>query len=516
MMAVNSIGKVRIGRGIIDSSTTTTVPAPSAHVQIITDSSYNSHVTDILVLSAGPETPIPSSQFFTRFYTQADGTSILSVRKDGFTVLGVGGMGRVYLYEGSNLGIDLDPTNPTGNLGLASYMHLGWSSSIAANGTKDISLFRAGAGRLEQRASTTAQNYSIYNTYTDGNNYERLSLSATRIAYEYAGTGVSRDLTISTAGNLILSGASISFNTATPYSFGTSQLSANKISINFAGGFQTTNFLACESPDGYVIGTNNSGGSYSFVSVNNYAANAGPSNPALNTARGQWNFPSVINAPTAFTLNNQMYLLNDTATTQLIGVSSNRATAGFYFYPKGAFPQPASIFIDSDSNLNLNFAGGGGKSCIIGDGTNNSIVARFPGNVSTMTGIWQFNAYNTATNNVTINQTSGQYGTLLRVLSTDSTAMFSVSADGVSRFNNKVFIKPTGLIQFTNETATTPAIKGTSTTVQARTGDDSQYTYLQGKLQTDQAANAGTFTPDKYIILYDSTGTAYKVPVQAL
>ncbi|NDA63047.1 MAG: hypothetical protein EBX50_13560, partial [Chitinophagia bacterium] len=58
MMAVNGIGKVRIGRGIIDSSTSTTLPAPSAHVQIITDSSYNSHVTDILVLSAGPNVSI--------------------------------------------------------------------------------------------------------------------------------------------------------------------------------------------------------------------------------------------------------------------------------------------------------------------------------------------------------------------------------------------------------------------------------------------------------------------------
>lgn len=505
-------GKVAIGRNSIYASSLTSPLC--AQVAIVNDSTMNSYTTDILALSSGPGTPLSFTQFFTRFYNVADGTSILSVRRDGFTVLGVGGLGRVFLYEGSNLGIDLDPTNPTGNLGLASYMHFGWSSSIAANGTKDISLFRAGAGRLEQRASTTAQNYSIYNTYTDGNNYERLSLSATRIAYEYAGTGVVRDLTISTAGNLILSGASISFNTATPYSFGTSQLSANRISINYAGGFQTTNFLACESPDGYVIGTNNSGGSYSFVSVNNYAANNG--NAALASARGQWNFPSVVNAPTAFTLNNQIYLLNDTATTQLIGVSSNRASAGFYFYPKGLYPQPASIFLDFDSNLNIYFAGGGGKSLVLGDGTNNPLVLRYPSNGSIATGDWSFNTFNTTTNNVTINQRVNHVGTLFRVLSTNSTAMFSVSADGVSRFNNKVFIKPTGLIQFTNETSTTPAIKGTSNTIQARTGDDSQYTYLQGKLQTDQAANAGTFTPDKYLILYDSTGTAYKVPVQAL
>ena len=554
-------------------------------------------------------------------------------------------------------------------LGLETSVPLCWGFASV----EDTSMIRDEAGVIALRrlnyVGTDKNAFRIYNTYTDANNYERLSLSATRIAYEYAGTGVSRDLTIQSTGNLILSaGASIQLSQAFPFQisplsstdltapngltvvtgggtrgvfaidqyshgfysesggssfgsgggqkcaiiyggmsyyknnpnrtlfgvnddgkifmgrllgnyfttnyttspkvsahvsiitdssynshvtdmlllsagpnvnifnyincvsagqtifsvnsagqFNTANIAANKFSINSLGGFQTTNFLACESPDGYVIGTNNSGGSYSFVSVNNYAANAGPSNPALNTARGQWNFPSVINAPTAFTLNNQMYLLNYTATTDLIAVSSTRSTNGFYFYPTStSFPAAASIYLDSQSFLNLNFQGGGGKSCVIGDGTNISLEARYPGNVSTMNGHWQFNAFNTATNNVTINQTAGQYGTLLRVLSTNSTAMFSVSADGVSRFNNKVFIKPTGLIQFTNETATTPAIKGTSTTVQARTGDDSQYTYLQGKLQTDQAASAGTFTPDKYIILYDSTGTAYKVPVQAL
>ena len=303
------------------------------------------------------------------------------------------------------------------------------------------------------------------------------------------------NVSISNYINCVSAGQTI-FSVNSTGQFNTANIAANRISINYAGGFQTTNFLACESPDGYVIGTNNAGGSYHFVSVNNYAANNG--NAALASARGQWNFPSVINAPTAFTLNNQIYLLNDTATTQLIGVSSNRATAGFYFYPTStSFPAAASIYLDSQSFLNLNFQGGGGKSCVIGDGTNISLEARYPGNVSTMNGHWQFNAFNTATNNVTINQTAGQYGTLFRVLSTNSTAMFSVSADGVSRFNNKVFVKPTGLIQFNDISTTTPAIKGTSNTIQARTGDDSQYTYLQGKLQTDQAANVGTFTPNK-------------------
>jgi len=104
----------------------------------------------------------------------------------------------------------------------------------------------------------------------------------------------------------------------------------------------------------------------------------------------------------------------------------------------------------------------------------------------------------------------------VQIVSSNSTTILSYTSAGVLNLNSKMFLKPEGLIQFNSISSTTPAIKGTSTTIQARTGDDSQYTYLQGKLQTDQAASAGTFTPDKYIILYDNTGTAYKVPVQAL
>ncbi|NBO99022.1 MAG: hypothetical protein EBU90_02670, partial [Proteobacteria bacterium] len=329
------------------------------------------------------------------------------------------------------------------------------------------------------RNSTNSQNLRIYNTYTNATNYERLSLSATRIAYEFAGTGVSRDLTIQSTGNLILSaGASIQLSQALPFQisplsssnltapngidvvtgsgatrgiFATDQYGhgvyseSGGISLRCQGGgynnlkmiqanpypvlwyeyggvgffaanqigkiglfrgannlyrpsftpavsahvtivtdstmnshvsdmlllsagpnVSISNYINCVSAgqtifsvnstgsvfyntfsnntfdsfgvvrfpaDGTIIQTDGTGGrsGWNNVSVNNYAANNG--NAALASAKGQWNFPSVINAPTAFTLNNQIYLLNDPTNTQLISVSSNRGKVGFRFEP---------------------------------------------------------------------------------------------------------------------------------------------------------------------------------------
>lgn len=70
----------------------------------------------------------------------------------------------------------------------------------------------------------------------------------------------------------------------------------------------------------------------------------------------------------------------------------------------------------------------------------------------------------------------------------------------------------TGGIQFGGTTSSFPAIKRSTTTLQARLADDTAFTNIQGKLTTDTAYTAGAPTPTGYITLYDSTGTAYRVP----
>jgi hypothetical protein len=67
------------------------------------------------------------------------------------------------------------------------------------------------------------------------------------------------------------------------------------------------------------------------------------------------------------------------------------------------------------------------------------------------------------------------------------------------------------LLQFGGTSASYPAIKRSSTTLQARLANDSAFAPIQGKLTTDTAFTSGAITDTGYIVLYDSTGAAYKV-----
>ena len=70
--------------------------------------------------------------------------------------------------------------------------------------------------------------------------------------------------------------------------------------------------------------------------------------------------------------------------------------------------------------------------------------------------------------------------------------------------------------QFGGTTSSFPAIKRSTTSLQARLADDSAFTNIQGKLTTETAYTAGAPTAAGYLVLYDSNGTAYKVPAEAL
>jgi hypothetical protein len=71
-------------------------------------------------------------------------------------------------------------------------------------------------------------------------------------------------------------------------------------------------------------------------------------------------------------------------------------------------------------------------------------------------------------------------------------------------------------LQFGGTTSSFPALKRSSTTLQARLADDSAFAPVQGKLTTDTAYAAGDPTTTGYLVVYDSTGTAYKIPAVAV
>lgn len=66
-----------------------------------------------------------------------------------------------------------------------------------------------GANLIEQRNSTNAQTFNLYNTYTDASNYERgfmkWNSNVLEIGTEAAGTGTARNLSLQTAGTTRLS-----------------------------------------------------------------------------------------------------------------------------------------------------------------------------------------------------------------------------------------------------------------------------------------------------------------------
>jgi hypothetical protein len=72
--------------------------------------------------------------------------------------------------------------------------------------------------------------------------------------------------------------------------------------------------------------------------------------------------------------------------------------------------------------------------------------------------------------------------------------------------------KTNPIFQFGGTTSSFPALKRSSTTLQARLADDSAFAPIQGQLTTDTAYTAGVVVPTGYITIYDSTGTAYRVP----
>jgi hypothetical protein len=71
------------------------------------------------------------------------------------------------------------------------------------------------------------------------------------------------------------------------------------------------------------------------------------------------------------------------------------------------------------------------------------------------------------------------------------------------------------IMQFAGTTSSFPALKRSGATLQTRLADDSAFAPIQGKLTTDTAYTGTTVVPTGFITLYDSIGTAYKVPCVA-
>jgi hypothetical protein len=83
---------------------------------------------------------------------------------------------------------------------------------------------------------------------------------------------------------------------------------------------------------------------------------------------------------------------------------------------------------------------------------------------------------------------------------------------GIILLGNAIASTDFNRLQLGGTTSAFPAIKRNGTSLQARLADDSAFTNIQGKLTTDTAYTATVVVPTGFLTLYDSTGTAYRVP----
>jgi len=103
----------------------------------------------------------------------------------------------------------------------------------------------------------------------------------------------------------------------------------------------------------------------------------------------------------------------------------------------------------------------------------------------------------------------------VRYLGWQNRSLLSSPADGIVAFTNGA-TTDFNRLQLGGTTSSFPSLKRSTTSLQARLADDSAFTNIQGKLTTDTAYTAGAPTPAGYLVLYDSTGTAYKIPAEAV
>jgi hypothetical protein len=87
-----------------------------------------------------------------------------------------------------------------GLMRLEGTMVLGWATNDSTTAA-DATVVREGVGTLAQRSGTTTQVYSLYNTFTDASNYERLTFSHPaanqfRITPDSLGTGATSHLSL--------------------------------------------------------------------------------------------------------------------------------------------------------------------------------------------------------------------------------------------------------------------------------------------------------------------------------
>lgn len=142
--------------------------------------------------------PGPANSASLLLDLQIGGVSALAVDKGG-SLAGVSNR----LFVGNFKGLVTGGFSGSGYY-MPQLAGIGWYNANSGGGTIDLALLRDAANVLAQRNGTSAQQFAIYNTYTDASNYEvgqlRWSGNSFIINTGMSGTGTARVLKFGTGG----------------------------------------------------------------------------------------------------------------------------------------------------------------------------------------------------------------------------------------------------------------------------------------------------------------------------
>jgi len=406
---------------------------------------------------------------------QVGGVSQFSVNKLG-TVVAAQGRIRASLGNSANYALSI------GSAGFIGFTDTsGGDTGSFFGGSIDTRLFRDAANTLAQRNGTNAQAFNLYNTFTDASNYIRASFTQTATGLvldsQFAGTGTEPDNIFELKSGGVSKFKVTKTNILLPTAVNSTTTSIGSIT-SATSGFYTT--------DGFDWG-------YTRVGAAVWQSGFNYFRMGNNVAFG-WVAATIGSAA-------DLILARDAAGTlaQRNGVNAQAFNLYNTFtdasnYERGVLKWDSNILkigtekLGTGSARALEFQTDGVTRVTIGTGLSTALTVA--GSVNLSSGSQFFG-----------------WSSLTRV--------WADSVNGDLRISNNAG-NDFGLLKFGGTTDAFPALKRSTTSLQARLADDSAFTNIQGKLTTETAYTAGAPTATGYIVLYDSTGTAYKVPAEAL